>query len=149
MMLFAALLLLQAAPAAAECTATDVALPAGLKGWTRPATAFGVNQAVTLDAGDVTKLAGIPAGAKPGGAVMIGFRIEAAGRYGIALDQRGWIDVVPGVSGGEALKSTVHGHGPKCSTIRKIVRFDLKPGTYRLYLTGLEKPAAKVMLVTD
>lgn len=148
-MLFAALLLLQAAPAAGECAATDTRLAANLSGWAAPATALGVNQAVTLDVGDVAKLSGVPAGAKPGGAVMIGFRVETAGSYGVALDQRGWIDVVPGVAGGEALKSSVHGHGPKCSTIRKIVRFDLKPGVYRLYVTGLEKPSARVMLVAD
>lgn len=143
-MLIPALLLLQAAT---TCAATDAALPANLTGWTAQADGFGVNQAVTLEAGDVAKLPGVPAGAKPGGAVMIGFRIETAGRYGIALDQRGWIDVVPGISGGEALKSTTHGHGPDCSSIRKIVRFDLMPGMYRLYLTGLPNASAKVMLV--
>ena len=143
-MLIAALLLLQAAP---QCVATDAALPANLSGWTAPADAFAVNKAVTLNAGDVAKLAGLPAGTRPGGAVTIGFRVETAGRYGVALDQRGWIDVVPGAAGGEALKSVVHGHGPQCSTIRKIVRFDLQPGLYRLYLTGLDKPVAKTMLV--
>ena len=80
---------------------------------------------------------------------MIGFRIDTAGRYGIALDQRGWIDVVSGAAGGEALKSTVHGHGPDCLSIRKIVRFDLKPGVYRLFITGLATPSAKVMLVAS
>ena len=55
--------------------------------------------------------------------------------------------MVPGTAGGEPLKSVAHGHGPACSTIRKIVRFDLKPGAYRLYLTGLDKPDATVMLV--
>ncbi len=143
-MLIPALLLLQAAT---TCAATDAALPASLSGWTAHADGFGVNQAVTLDAGDVAKLSGAPAGAKPGGAAMIGFRIETAGRYGVALDQRGWIDVVPGVAGGEALKSSVHGHGPDCSSIRKIVRFDLQPGIYRLYITGLNQPRAKTMLV--
>ena len=143
-MLIPALLLLQAAT---SCPATDAALPANLTGWTVQADGFGVNQAVTLEAGDVAKLPGVPAGAKSGGAVMIGFRIETAGRYGIALDQRGWIDVVPGVSGGEGLKSSAHGHGPECSSIRKIVRFDLTPGVYRLYLTGLANASAKVMLV--
>lgn len=145
-MLLAALLLLQAAP---QCAATDTALPVGMSGWTASADMFGVNKAVTLRASDVANLSGVPAGTKPGGAVMIGFRVENAGRYGVALDQRGWIDVVPGVAGGEALKSATHGHGPQCSTIRKIVRFDLQPGTYRLYLTGLDKPDAKTMLVTD
>lgn len=143
-MLIPALLLLQAAT---SCPATDAALPASLSGWTVQADGFGVNQAVTLEAGDVAKLPGVPAGAKPGGAVMIGFRIETAGRYGVALDQRGWIDVVPGLAGGEALKSTQHGHGPDCSSIRKIVHYDLQPGIYRLYLTGLDQPRAKTMLV--
>ena len=144
-MLLAALLLFQAAP---QCAATDAALPANLSGWTASAGEFGVNKAVTLQAGDVAQLAGVPAGTKPGGAVMIGFKVEKAGRYGVALDQRGWIDVVPGASGGDALKSVVHGHGPQCSSIRKIVRYDLQPGVYRLYLTGLDKPAAKTMLVS-
>lgn len=148
-MLLAALLLLQTAPAESQCPAADVVMPTNLSGWGVPAAEFGVNKAVTLQAGDPAKLAGVPAGTRPGGAVMIGFRVEKAGRYGVALDQRGWIDVVPGVSGGEALKSVVHGHGPQCSTIRKIVRFDLQPGVYRLYLTGLGKPAAKTMLVAD
>jgi hypothetical protein len=145
-MLLAALLLLQAAP---QCAASDAALPANLSGWTAPVAEFGANKAVMLQAGELAKLTDVPAGTKPGGAAVIGFKIERAGRYGVALDQRGWIDVVPGVSGGEALKSVLHGHGPQCSTIRKIVRFDLKPGVYRLYLTGLDKPAAKVMLVAD
>jgi len=148
-MLLAALLLLQATPAAPQCPTADVALPTNLSGWGVPGAEFGVNKAVTVQAGDLAKLADVPAGTRPGGAVMIGFKVEKAGRYGVALDQRGWIDVVPGASGGEALKSVVHGHGPQCSTIRKIVRFDLQPGTYRLYLTGLDKPAAKAMLVAD
>lgn len=147
-MLLAALLLLQAAPCAPQCVATDTGLPANLAGWAAPGAAFGVNKAVVLKADDLTKLAGVPAGTRPGGAVLIGFKVETAGRYGVALDQRGWIDVLPGASGGETLKSAAHGHGPKCSTIRKIVRFDLQPGLYRLYLTGLDKPSARVMLVT-
>ena len=148
-MLLAALLLLQATPAAPQCAATDAGLAANLAGWSTPGAGFGVNKAVTLPVDDLSRLADIPAGTKPGGAVLIGFKVKTAGRYGIALDQRGWIDVLPGLSGGEALKSVAHGHGPECSTIRKIVRFDLEPGLHRLYLTGLDKPVAKVMLVAD
>lgn len=147
-MLLAALLL-QAASAAPQCLADDVVMPTNLSGWGVPGAEFGVNKAMTVQTGGLAKLAGVPAGTRPGGAVMIAFRIDRAGRYGVALDQRGWIDVVPGGSGGEALKSVVHGHGPQCSTIRKIVRFDLQPGVYRLYLTGLDKPVAKTMLVAD
>ncbi len=46
-------------------------------------------------------------------AAMIEFRIAKAGRYGIALDQPGWIDVLPGAAGGAALASVAHGHGTR------------------------------------
>ena len=64
-------------------------------------------------------------------------------------DQPGWIDVLPGAEGGEALKSVAHGHGPDCSTIRKIVRFQLPPGSYRAVVSGLLQAKAKLMLVAD
>ncbi|MEI9850647.1 MAG: hypothetical protein WDN24_07030 [Sphingomonas sp.] len=78
---------------------------------------------------------------------MVAFSIAAAGPYDVALDQAGWIDLVPGIAGGAPLESTRHGHGPECSGIRKIVRFELRPGVYRMYLSGLARPEARVMLV--
>jgi len=156
-LLFAALLLTQTAPAAppstaqatqaTQCKATDASLPAPLLGWTAPGDELTPDKAVTLDTVDSATLKGVPAGAKPGKAAMISFKIATAGTYGIALDQPGWIDVLPGAAGGSALTSVAHGHGPECSTIRKIVRFKLEPGSYRLYLTGLAQPKAKAMLV--
>ncbi|MCW3837370.1 hypothetical protein ACFQ1E_15610 [Sphingomonas canadensis] len=123
------LLFAQAVPA---CAATDAALPPALSGWTAPVEAFGPGQAAVLEVKD--------------GTVEIGFRIETAGRYGIALDQGGWIDVTP-LGAAAPLKSAGHGHGPECSTIRKIVQFDLQPGVYRVSLTRLTKPQVKLMLV--
>jgi hypothetical protein len=149
MMFFAALLLAQTAPAAqtTACKATDASLPAPLMAWTAPGDEFTPDKAVSLDTIDASTLKGAPAGTKPGKAATIVFRIATAGTYGIALDQPGWIDVLPGAAGGTALVSTAHGHGPECSTIRKIVRFKLDPGSYRLYLTGLAQPRVKAMLV--
>lgn len=149
MLFLAALLLAQATPAAqtTACKAPDASLPTGLLGWTAPGDEFTPGKAVSLDTVDAATLKGVPAGAKPGKAATIGFKVTAAGTYGIALDQPGWIDVLPGAEGGAALQSVAHGHGPECSTIRKIVRFRLEPGLYRLYLTGLAQPKAKVMLV--
>lgn len=150
MLLFAALLLAQTAPAAqtTACKAPDASLPAALTGWTAPGDELTPGKAVSLDTVDAATLKGVPAGAKPGKAASIAFKVSAAGVYGIALDQPGWIDVLPGAAGGTALTSVKHGHGPECSTIRKIVRFKLDPGAYRLYVTGLAQPKAKVMLVT-
>lgn len=144
-MILAALLLAQTAP----CAAMDATLPAPLAGWTAPAPSapLDLGKAVTLKAADAATLSDLPKDAKPGGAATAEFRVATAGNYGIALDQAGWIDVVPGAGGGAALKSVAHGHGPECSTIRKIVRFQLQPGSYRLVLTGLKKPDARVMLV--
>lgn len=149
MLLAAALLLGQAAPAAqtTACKATDASLPAALAGWTAPSDAFVPGKAVELDTIDAATLEGLPAGAKPGKAATIGFRIAAAGTYGVALDQPGWIDVLPGTEGGKPIESSAHGHGPDCSTIRKLVRFRLAPGVYRLYVSALARPRAKVMLV--
>ncbi|MBO9713209.1 hypothetical protein [Sphingomonas sp.] len=129
-MLFAALLLaVQTAP---QCAATDAALPAKLAGWTTPADSFGPGKAVVLDARD--------------GAVMIGFKIEAAGKYGVALDQKGWIDVTP-FGADKPLESVEHGHGPDCSSIAKIVAFQLEPGVYTIKLSKLAQPKARLMLV--
>ncbi|NYT42760.1 hypothetical protein HZY97_18440 [Sphingomonas sp. R-74633] len=150
MLFAAALLLLQTAPAAqtTACKATDASLPTSLIGWVKPGDEFVPGKAVELDTIDGAALKGLPAGSKPGKAAMIGFKIERAGIYGVALDQGGWIDLLPGTEGGAALTSVKHGHGPDCSTIRKIVRFDLKPGLYRLYVSGLSTPKVKAMLVS-
>jgi hypothetical protein len=154
MMLFAALLLAQTAPAttaqataATQCKAPDASLPTPLLGWTAPGDELTPDKAVSLDTVDASTLKGLPAGTKPGKAATIGFKVTTTGTYGIALDQAGWIDVLPGTAGGTALASVAHGHGPDCSTIKKIVRFKLDPGAYRLYLTGLTQAKAKVMLV--
>jgi hypothetical protein len=149
-MLLAALFLLQTAPVTqtTACKATDASLPAALTGWTAPGDELVPGKAVELDGVDAMTLEGLPPGSKPGKAAMVKFTVGVAGTYGIALDQPGWIDVLPGAKGGDALKSTAHGHGPECTTIRKIVRFALQPGSYRVYLSGLGQAKAKLMLVT-
>ncbi len=146
----AALLLLAQTPPVAQstaCKATDASLPAALAGWTAPGDEFTPGKAVALDTVDGATLAGLPVGSKPGKAATIGFRIAKGGSYGIALDQPGWIDLLPGTEGGKPLASVAHGHGPECTSIRKLVRFQLEPGLYRLYVSGLAKAQAKVMLV--
>lgn len=148
-MLVLALLLAQTVPAQATtaCKAPDASLPTALAGWSTPGDELVTGKAVSLATVDAATLKGLPKGARPGRAAMIAFRIAKAGTYGIALDQPGWIDVLPGAEGGAALPSVAHGHGPDCSTIRKIVRFELAPGTYRVFASGLARAKAKVMLV--
>lgn len=169
-MLFAAILLLQTAPAA--CTSLDAALPPALAGWTRRGHGD-INDLTTpallaaMSPEDYARMKArgpVPAGPEPdaatlveavrnrapspesGGMIGVPIRIEQAGRYGIAIDQPAWIELAP--VGGASLKSVEHSHGPECSTIGKVVRFDVPPGLYQLTLTRLTKPRIKVMLVT-
>ncbi|WP_326525852.1 hypothetical protein [Sphingomonas sp.] len=147
-MIVYALLLAQAAAAQPACPATPAPLPADLAGWRESGADLSSGKAVTLATVDpkVALLKDVPPPARPGNMVVASFRVTAAGSYGVALDQRGWIDLYA-AGGSTPLKSAKHGHGPVCSGIRKIVRFDLVPGEYRVVIGELEGASAKLMLV--
>ena len=68
--------------------------------------------------------------------------ITSAGTYGIAASSGAWLDVV---SDGKALASTDHAH-VDCSSIHKIVYFDLAPGLYDLQVSNTPKDSLTVML---
>ncbi|RKF21819.1 homogentisate 1,2-dioxygenase [Altericroceibacterium spongiae] len=59
--------------------------------------------------------------------------VKKAGTYRVALGDDAWIDII---SEGKALPSSAHAHGPACSTIHKMVDFQLVPGHYILQLAG-------------
>lgn len=130
MLFLAAQLLAQTAPA--PCVAMDANLPASYAGWAAIGQLFTPGKAVGLKV--------------DGGTASMAFHISTAGVYGIALGEKGWIDVIP-ASGGEALKSVSHREGDSCWSIRKIVRFQLAPGDYQLSLSKLAPGTAKVMLI--
>ena len=70
---------------------------------------------------------------------MIPVEVKKAGRLVVALDAGAWIDLV---LDGVAVKSVVHGHGPACSGVRKMVEFDVTQGRYLLQITNA--PAASI-----
>lgn len=147
-MILASLLLLQAAGA---CPATDAALPAAFAHWRDSAatklTADGAPfETETRDPAAPAPVAGPPP-APPGRVVSLLFSVDKPGRYRLALDQKGWIDV-RAIGGGAPLASVGHGHGPECSGIAKFVTFELQPGSYSLDLSGLMRDRAKVMLIS-
>jgi hypothetical protein len=75
---------------------------------------------------------------------MVTLEIAAAGSYGIAIDIPAWIDVA---RDGRTLPSARHGHGPACSSIRKIVDFELSPGRYAVTLSRTDAPNARMLVV--
>lgn len=145
MLFLAALLLAQTAPA--PCVKMDANLPAPLAAWTTPGggSPADLSKPVKLRGVDASRMPTLPASAKPGRVTMVPFTVSKPGIYGIAIDQAAWIDVTP--RGAAPLVSASHGHGPECSTIRKIVSYDLKPGDYVVYLSGLGENGVRVMLV--
>lgn len=147
-MILAALLLAQAAAAAPACPAKPAPLPASLAGWRATGEGLATMKAVTVPTMDpaTVRLADVPPPSQPGRMALQTFRVKAAGTYGIALGAKGWIDLYR-VGNRTPLVSTKHGHGPDCSGIRKIVRFALTPGEYRVVVGGLEGQNVRMMLV--
>lgn len=94
-------------------------------------------QAVTLALLPTPKVAYELRPEKPGGSVSFGglarFDVPVAGVWRVALGSGAWVDVV---KDGKAQTSTAHGHGPHCSGIRKMVDYDLEPGTYMLQISA-------------
>ncbi len=146
-MIFPLLLMVQAAP---SCGVPDAALPPSFSGWTRPAGSLAPGKAIVLTSIDpaTVRLADMATPSRPGRIALTKFSVRRAGTYGVALDQRAWIDVFP-AKGPQPLASIGHGHGPACSTIRKIVRFKLAPGDYRVLVSGIAADRVKLSLVMD
>jgi hypothetical protein len=150
---------MKAAPPA-SCPAVPMPLPPELAGWTAKVSvkAAGSAKAIAVGAiglGTSAKVALLPTPKvlyparpeKPGGGAsfggLLGFIIAKAGTYRVALGSPAWVDVA---SGGKAIASTAHAHGPKCSGIRKLVDFPLTPGRYVLEVSGNEAPAVTLMV---
>lgn len=141
------------------CPPTPVSLPHGMEQWRRPLAVTASATAampVLLAPGSAVRATLLPASgvtyaappAKPGAATSHGgifaFDVVRAGRYRVALGSAAWIDVLRGTT---PVASSKHGHGPGCSTIRKMVDFDLKPGRHLLQIAGSEAAAVTLMIV--
>ena len=141
------------------CAAIDRDLPPGLSDWNGKAalvTASGVEHlahaALILGKGYEASLLNTPKvtmpvqAEKPGGSVayagLFSFTVETEGAYTVALSTPAWIDVL---EDGKSLEPTSFGHGPTCTTIRKMVVFPLKPGVHTLQVSA--NPAATVKLM--
>ena len=149
------LALLAAQAAAAVCPARPL-IPTELAGWTTPVSVAARAAPTMIRVGQAARATLLPGGAfiyplapaKPGADGTSGgvFAFEAllTGRYRVALGAGAWIDVV---RDGAALASVQHGHGGACSTVRKMVDFDLTAGRHLLQIAGSPTAMLTIMVV--
>ncbi|MES2989070.1 MAG: hypothetical protein V4808_14300 [Pseudomonadota bacterium] len=116
---------------AAQPCAKPVDLPRELSGWARAGEGLDTRHATLLN--------------PRGGTIETRVTIRKAGVFGIAIDREGWIDVAP--AGAKPLRMVSENRGPRCSGIRKIVRYRLQPGTYRVTVAKLDGKRTRLMLV--
>lgn len=138
------------APAAQTCATMDAEIPAELAGWTAKSPMAAASVAADLPKASLTPgkafLATLPSTPdvtyvvqpeKPGGSVSHGglfdLTIASAGTYVIALGTGAWIDML---KDGAPVMSVSHGRGPNCTTLRKMVAFDLQPGRYVVQISA-------------
>lgn len=153
MILIALSLAAQAAPAAA-CTPS---YPPALKVWPDAypvAQGFVEGRTVELTPMPVAnvRLAVQPSKPLSGSHVASGtFQVKTAGTYQVAAGGATapvrplWLDVAG--TDRKPLKSAAHGHGATCSSITKVVEFQLTPGIYTFLATGLTSAAPVRVLI--
>lgn len=144
----------------AACAAMDAELPAGLGDWNGKAVAASATNEATLAAASLTPGVGYEATLrktpeiafpvqpeKPGGSVaragLFSFAVETAGDYVVALATPAWIDVI---ANGKPAATKSFGHGPECTSIRKMVVFTLQPGPHTLQVSGNPGDTLKLMV---
>lgn len=151
----------QTAAPAPSCAAMDASLPAGFTDWNgkaalKTATAaehLGHVGVVALGKGYEASLLNTPKVTfpvqpeKPGGSVafagLFTFTVETEGAYTVALSTPPWIDLL---EDGKAISPTSFGHGPECTSIRKMVVFPLKAGTHTLQVSGNGAATMKLLV---
>lgn len=150
----------QSAAPAPACATMDAKLPADLADWNGKATLASATGAADIAKALMTPGKGYQAALlqtpkisypvqpeKPGGSVSHGglfeFTVETAGAYTIALGTAAWIDVI---ENGKAVTPTTFGHGPECTSIRKMVIFPLQPGKHVLQVSANADPTLRIMV---
>ncbi|HEV7660568.1 MAG TPA: hypothetical protein VGO55_12065 [Allosphingosinicella sp.] len=146
-----------AVPDGAACAAYDENLPAWLQPWTNvfeSGSEIVPGRAVTifLRSLGVGETMGPPRKGWRGATTgrTLSFDIDTAGTYAIVLDIPAWIELAwrrGDRNDSHGVESVSHAHGPPCSTIRKIVNFQLIPGNYTVQLSGTNAASARLLIV--
>jgi hypothetical protein len=150
----------QPAPAVPACVAIDADLPQELASWRTKARALagsvlqlGEAGTATLTPIPIAQLPVAPERSPEPGTLAGAFRFVApeAGAYRVALGHRAWIDVAPveGAGQGRFVASSSHGRGPACSSIRKMVTFQLRAGQHVLQISGAADASMPVLITRE
>lgn len=156
-----AALSVQAATAPAQATAVAICkadLPRELRAWPAAhpvAHGFAIGRAVNLP---VVPLPNVRLAVQPSKPLSgeylatASFEVKLAGTYRVAAGGARvavkplWLDIAG--ADGKPLASAAHTHGPTCSSITKVVEYNLTPGRYTLLVTALTaRDAVRVLLV--
>lgn len=147
--------------AALACTADDANLPTDLRSWAQgshalnaaadprgrlPSLVPGRRAALTLKSASQIRFARAPEQSRSpsdshGGLVRL--NITSGGTYRFAAATPVWIDVL---RSGRPQASVAHGHLAPCTSIRKVVEFNLSPGAYVVQLSGNPGPRADLLV---
>lgn len=153
----------QQTPAHAQhaCEAPDAGLKDGLEAWRSKAKFTAVGTTAELAGAELKAGAAVRAmllrtpkvvypvqPEKPGGSVSYGglflLKVDQPGTYRIALSTPAWVDVV---KDGKTIPSGTFGHGPECSTIRKIVEFPLSAGPHVIAIAATGVDTVDILVV--
>jgi hypothetical protein len=145
---------------ATPCATLDANLPTPLADWngraaisTAPGASQSMRVSLALGKGYEASLLNTPKVAmpvqpeKPGGSMafagLFSFTVPEAGNYSVALGTAAWIDMI---EDGKAVSPTSFGHGPECTSIRKIAVFPLKAGIHTLQVSANAEAKLKLMV---
>lgn len=156
------LLAMLTVPAAAQtraepsCANVRVALPGELAGWgvqtpVSAGTKAGEGAAIEIGRSAMISLHSAkhldfsaPKGAADANGGTLAIAVAKGGTYRVALGGEAWVDLV---QDGKPVAAKAHGHGPRCSGIRKLVDFALEPGNYTIQLSGSTQDSVAMMVV--
>ena len=74
---------------------------------------------------------------------ILAVEIPSAGRWRVSASTPVWIDMVASAG---VVPSAAHGRMAPCTTIRKVVEFDLQPGRHLIQLSGNPGPQLRLMV---
>ncbi len=140
---------------------SDRNLPADLDGWNKPAlrvmagsrgssavptVALARRATVILQPAAAVSFVVPPEqvrAAEASHAGLLAFRVPQAGTYRVSASKPVWIDVL---DGDKALKPAAFGRLAPCTSIRKVLEFDLAPGRYTVQISGNAGPNVELMI---